>query len=224
MVKLGYKISGVQERDFLIAQELKMLKMIEQRESVVQYNGKTRDILSCFIKAVDSFENTDITHACILQDDLELCENFVEITTDICSQFPQAVWALFNSRIKESDYDKPYVKIRGCGFYAPAIIFPMSRWSEFKSWKKENCDDCFHDDVAIGEWCKRNKVEVMTTVPSLVDHLGGKVSLLGHNSGLKSKVWKGAEAPKKVNWKTDEFCMSKFTMPTGWKSYLEGWL
>ena len=224
MVKVGYKISGVQERDFFIVQELKQLNLLSQKDSVVQYNGITRDILSCFIRAVESYKDSDVTHVCVLQDDLELCDDFCKIVETCVGQFENAVWALFNSRVKPNDYENPYVKIKGCGFYAPAIVFPIKYISDFKQWKIENCDDCFHDDVAIGEWCKRNKIEVMTTVPSLVNHLGGKISLLGHNSGLTSKAWQGKEAPKKVNWKTENFSWTKYSMPTGWKSYLSGWL
>lgn len=41
-VKLGVKISGVEERNFFIVQELKKMGLLQDRETVVQYNGKTR--------------------------------------------------------------------------------------------------------------------------------------------------------------------------------------
>lgn len=212
MIKLGVKISGTHERDFLIAQELLKLNMTEKRNSVVQYNGSTRNILACFMNALESFESTDVTHAVILQDDLQLCDGFLEIVGKCCEHFEDAVWSLFCSRITDSDKktDSPYIRIKGCGMYGPAIIFPMKYLADFKSWQKECVPDGFiHDDIVIGEYCKQNKIEVMSTIPSLLQHLGGRSSLLGHNYNVISKVWKGEKEPLKSNWENMDYNTSK---------------
>ena len=212
MIKLGVKISGTHERDFLIAQELQKLNMIKERDSVVQYNGSTRNILACFMHALESFDGTDVTHAVILQDDLQLCEGVLEIVKKCCEHFEGAVWSLFCSRITDSDKktDSPYIKIKDCGMYGPAIIFPMKYLVDFKSWQKECVPEGFlHDDTVIGEYCKQNKIEVMSTIPSLLQHFGGRSSLLGHNCNVISKVWKGEKEPLKSDWENMDYNISK---------------
>lgn len=210
-VKLGVKISGVHERDFLIAQELKQLDMIKQKDFVVQYNGQTKNILECFNRALRSFEGTEVTHILVLQDDADLCNDFLPILEKCCENFPDAVWSLFNSRIKFEDKKSasPYIKIKGYGMYGVGIVFPKKYVNDFFDFQTECVPEGFiHDDTVIGEYCKQNKIDVMSTVPSLLQHLGGKSSLMGHNMGVVSKVWTGKTEPIKEDWNNTDYNVS----------------
>lgn len=221
-VKLGVKISGVEERNFLIVQELKKMGLLQDRESVVQYNGKTRNILGCFNRALKSFENTDVTHVLVLQDDADLCDDFLPILQRCCEKFENAVWSLFSSRVKSEDRKtaSPYIRIRGYGVYGVGIVFPMKYFQDFMDWQKECVPEGFeHDDVVIGEYCKQNGIDVMSTIPSLLQHLGGKSSMMGHNCGVVSKVWNGAGEPKKQDWDNLDFNTSAY-IGTGYCSNL----
>lgn len=221
-VKLGVKISGVEERNFFIVQELKKMGLLQDRETVVQYNGKTRNILACFNKALSGFENTDVTHVLVLQDDAELCDDFLQIVQKCCEQFENAVWSLFNSRIKPDDRktDSPYIKIRGYGMYGVGVIFPMKYYQDFMNWQAECVPEGFeHDDVVIGEYCKQSGIDVMSTIPSLLQHLGGKSSMMGHNCGVVSKVWSGAKTPAEQDWNNLDYNKSSY-IGTGYCSNL----
>lgn len=221
-MKLGIKISGMQERNFFIIQMLKSMNLIDKRESVVQYNGVTKVTLDNFFRACDSLNDGENTHVLIMQDDLELCDGFLEICSKIIEKYPSAIWTLFNSRIKDSDKknDTPYIKIVGCGCYGQAIIIPVSILEDMKKWCRENCytNGVIWEDVAVGEYAKRKDVDVMSTIPSLVQHIGARSSLVGHNFGMVSSVWKGRQKPLSENWDSDLVNKSKY-IGTSYNTY-----
>ena len=63
----------------------------------------------------------------------------------------------------------------------------------------------------------------MSTIPSLLQHLGGRTSMLGHNFNVISKVWKGEKAPMNENWDNDLYNHSKY-IGTGFDGYLKTYL
>jgi Na+/H+ antiporter NhaC len=56
-----------------------------------------------------------------------------------CENFPDAVWSLFNSRIKFEDKKSasPYIKIKGYGMYGVGIVFPKKYVNDFFDFQTE---------------------------------------------------------------------------------------
>lgn len=100
----------------------------------------------------------DVTHRLVLQDDLDLCDNFMNILETAVSNFPYAMWSLYSSRVRESDRNNkqsPYLQKRGCGFHGQAILMPANYIKPcFEYIESVFPKDYPHDDCAIGSFCK----------------------------------------------------------------------
>ena len=115
------------------------------------------------------------THRTVFPDDIEVCDNFRDICNHIVATHPNDIISLFCwdglSRKEILDnlttpYIESYVVI-GMG-----IIMPVKYIKPCFDWIKETYDDNIADDIAIQYWAKKNNIRVITTIPSLVQHLG----------------------------------------------------
>ena len=154
-----------------------------------------------------------VTHRLVLQDDLLLCEDFIQTLTKAIENFPYAMWSLYSSRVTFEDVEDkttPYLQKKGCGFHGQAICMPISYIKPcFDYIDNTFPKDYPHDDCAIGSFAKHYDMQVMTTVPSLVQHIAPNDSALGYNNKNKiSKVWQG-ENVSHINWDTDTFSVTK---------------
>lgn len=176
---------------------LPMLKSLGMDESIVlyddEYNKKEKNINAyrCCKRAF--LLPTTKTHVCVLQDDLELCDNFVEIAEKCAETFPNAVFSFYQSTLTEADKlpDSPYVKINGCGMYGQCIMIPSSIINIMFDWIDCNYGlDYTHSDIPIGAFCLKNNVSVMATNPCILQHLAHNDSAMGYNNKNKvSKVY-----------------------------------
>lgn len=154
---------------------------------------------------------TTHSHVCVLQDDLELCDNFVEIVNECAKQFPDRVFSFFNARLKPEDkLSTPYMEVRGSGMYGQAIMIPSSLISPLFFWVDEVYGPEYpHDDTAIGFFCNVHSIPVMTTIPCLVQHLACSDSELGYNNKNKiSKVYE--KSPDVASFKQNRYGLTKY--------------
>jgi len=149
------------------------------------------------------------THRVVLQDDTEVCNDFIDLLTICGRQFPQAVWSLFFSRNTVMHDETPYVKISPRGIYGLGVMMPKMLIAPCFKWIDRIYPDCKHDDSAFREFCHANKILTLTTAPSLVQHIGDE-STLGHGSSkyLKSHVWVG-ENLTGYNWDSKQYWKCK---------------
>jgi hypothetical protein len=138
-----------------------------------------------------------VTHRAVLQDDLELCDDFAGILEQAVSAFPRSVFSLYSARVRMEHRQKgasPYLEIPGGGgCYGQAIVMPVSLIAPCFEWIDSTLGAGYnHSDTAISEFCNQHSVQVLTTIPSLVQHLAPTASKLGYNNKRKvSKVWRG---------------------------------
>lgn len=127
-----------------------------------------------------------VKHRLILQDDIEMCDNFVETVNTIADAHSDCVLSLFSlSSPNYSPYRKksPYHQIdtlNGCAIMMPTdIIEPCMKWCD------ESTDEVLRlqDDLMITEYCKAHKIMMLTTFPNIVQHIGNE-SLLN-----KDRFW-----------------------------------
>lgn len=210
-MKIEFRIMGVPHRREKYI--LPMLEKLKMDESIVFYDekdGKNKNALSNARKAW--LADTDAEFVCVLQDDLLLCDQFVDAAYACAKNFPNSIFSFFNTRIKPCDVSKntPYINVVGCGVYGQAIMIPTYMIKPMFFWIDANYGkDYKHDDIAIGFFASLNDVMVMTTAPCIVQHLAHNDSVLGYNN--KNKVSRVFQQSVDVSFfDTRKFIKSKY--------------
>lgn len=120
-----------------------------------------------------SFTDINCGHCMFIDDDLEFCNNFLEISEKMIKVHPDAVFGLlpfyYENRITkqtESPYWNAGVTPGAC------LIIPKKYLKDVCSFMFSYCDKVCQDDLLIYLWCHRNRIQTITTIPSLVQHIG----------------------------------------------------
>lgn len=143
-----------------------------------------------------------ITHRLILQDDIDVCENFREIVDRIVKTHPERVLSLINflqpknfPNYNNTPYYRVYT-IPGCAILMPKeIIEPCVQWCD------ESTDETLkpHDDLMISKYCREHNVMMVTVLPCIVQHPDDD-SLLGHRHDWK-RTSKYYDEKGQADWK-----------------------
>lgn len=153
---------------------LKICKQLNMDESIVVYDDRENggDALYTARKAWLTPIKEGITHRLVLQDDVLLCDNFLDIVSDVINTMKDKVISLFNlvpielTKNKECCYRK-FETLSGTAIIMP-VVYIKNCWD----WIDKHCGECKHDDLMIAEYCKKHYIDMYTTIPSLVQHLG----------------------------------------------------
>ena len=190
---------------------LPMLKVLNLSEDIVFYDKPRKKKIAMQNAKRTWLSKTSSTHVCVLQDDLQLCDNFVQIVNKCSEKFPRAIFSFYQPRLRWEDKgkDTPYIRITSCGMYGQAIMMPANMIPLVFYWGDKNYgSDYPHDDTVIGFFASVNEVPVMATIPCLVQHLGHNASALGYNNKNKvSKVFD--EKPDLEQFDAETYIRSK---------------
>ena len=144
-------------------------------------------------------KDTDKPFIMVMSDDVELCNGFISYCKRIVNAHPDKIISLFpiqftrpvpGSRLPKIS---PYIltnKISGCG------IIMRTEWVKpcINSWPPDAKDD----DSSIHVWAVKNRIEVLTTLPSLIQHIGD-VSTIDTNRHL-GKTPYFSKNPNNMDW------------------------
>lgn len=114
----------------------------------------------------------NITHRLVLQDDIDICENFVKKVSNLIEILPNSIIGLFNHGAECEYKYKKVSYLYGCG-----IIMPVCEIKKcFDYIKKLENDDGMsgvteHDDLSIFYYANFNNIPVYTVFPQYVEHL-----------------------------------------------------
>ena len=136
----------------------------------VDYN---HDAMGNFLNSMRITENPCIH----LEDDIVLCDNFLQKVTDAVNQYPDYVINFFSLRKEDYEIGKPHF-VNGARFmmnqcfYIPSKIGVKiadfyDRWER----KKEHPTGC---DIMIADFMRENKMKYLQWFPHLVNHQIGK--------------------------------------------------
>ena len=213
--KVDIKIMAVKPRRNMV---LKMCEQmgLDEADTVIYddrpYGGGT--LYTCR-KCWEAPVPEGVTHRLVLQDDVLLCNNFVEIMNRIAEAHPEFIFTLFCPRIRMENAlpDSPYIIIKGCNTWGPGNMMPVSYIRPmFEFVDRELGPDFPFDDGIYSWWAQREKVYIASTIPSTVQHLCPTQSTLGYNNKNKiTKVWTGPDLDA-VNWNAKSVAFSK-SMP-----------
>lgn len=211
MYKCDIKIMAVKPRRKMVLDMCKQLRLSE--EECVIYDdrphggGPLYTCKKCWFAPVPH----GVTHRVVLQDDLLLCNDFTEIMNRIVNAQPEFIFSLYCSRMRfeYAAEGSPYVVIKGRNAWGQGILMPVKYVKPmFDFADKELGSDFPYDDGIYAWWAEHEKIEIMTTIPSTIQHLCSTDSTLGFNNKNKvSKVWTGADLSN-VNWEAKHLAFS----------------
>jgi len=131
------------------------------------------------------------SHHLVLQDDVELCKDFIRSVEEVIRVRPANLIALYTNaqsvlaaRLRGDSW------IERDGVCGPAMIWPTYLIAEFLQWQDSHIDIDFEfDTVRVSMWLIKTSKRAFATVPSLVEHLGWGSSTMGLNSSSKVAAW-----------------------------------
>lgn len=155
----------------------KMLKSLDMNESIVCWDDRPNggDAMYTARKAWLSPLSNECTHRLVLQDDVELCDDFIKHATAIADRHKTHAVSFIhfmNPKNYPNHRNTPYYKLTnmpGCAIMLPRdIIKPCMDWCE------KSDDEILkpHDDLMISKWCRENNVLMVGTMPCIVQHIG----------------------------------------------------
>lgn len=142
----------------------------------------------------------------VLQDDVEVCQNFKPGAQAALSHIPENHPACFfaNRRavLKAKAQGLSWALIAD-GSWGQASCLPTRLINDFLGWSKRSVREEFkHDDTRLAMYGLAKGLPFYCTAPSLVEHVGHNSSLIGHKTPRpRVATWYiGDGNPLKVDW------------------------
>lgn len=154
------------------------------------------------------------THILVIQDDVEVCENFIENVTKIIEVFPNRILTFFNPTYSQYKGFNYYVVDTGTRMFGQAICMPVDLAKQCFNW----CDDTLpemlkiDDDLNIKRFAEANKIKIIGTVVPLVQHLVNEFpSVMNNHFAVfwKSRLY-DRSLPNKIDWTTNNLDIKSF--------------
>lgn len=173
-MKIDIHVYGVHERDDMIAATVSKLNL---PKDCIHYDDRPGGGLMMYTakKAWLAPVVEGITHRVALADDVEVCDGFLDYCNQIAEAHPKSIISFFpyefmkkNSEIE--NLDTPYLKahiLSGC-----AIMMPVEYIQPCFTYVKDRFNDICADDEGIQAWADANDIEILTTIPALIQHIG----------------------------------------------------
>lgn len=139
------------------------------------------------------------SHVVVLQDDIEVCQNFAPAVERIAERHPDNVVVLFLAKLpphlagaalRTAKRKGVYVRTRlRSNDFMPVVgvLWPCRKAAEFLAWAEDAKlpgypRETRSDDAVAGRWAAVTKQEIIFTVPSLVEHPDREPSLIGRRA------------------------------------------
>lgn len=211
MYKADIKIMAVKPRRPYVLKMLEKLGLSEEDTVIYDDRPNGGGTLYTCRKCWEAEIPDGITHRVVLQDDLLLCNDFVNIINRIVNAQPEFIFSLFCSRLKPEHAieGSPYIIIKGRNAWGQGMLMPVKYVKPmFEFADRELGKDFPYDDGIYAWWATEEGMQIMSTIPSTIQHLCPTESTLGYNNSKKvSKVWIGEDLSK-INWESQAFTFS----------------
>lgn len=192
--KVSIRIFGVPERIENIRENQKRLRISDEFIFIDENHE------GCVPTAKKAWSYpTDKEFVLVLQDDVELCDNFMHYVNRIVEAQPDSIISLFSfqfarhTAVTRAPRVSPYVSTN---LLTAQGIIMRTEWIEecLASWS----DSVRGDDVNIANWANDNNIRILTTIPVIVQHVGDKsvfepARVLGRSEFYNKK-------PTEVDW------------------------
>ena len=173
--KLAFKIYGVLQRINIIKSIADQIN-INSNDIYLDDRPNGGDALYTAKKAYLS-DTGDATHLVVFQDDVELCNDFINICEQIIAAHPDKIVSLFPFDYQMysnqcENIGTPYLSVdimSGCG-----VIMPVQYIEPCFDYIKSEFDDKIEDDMGIKKWAEHAGVDIITTIPATIQHIGDR--------------------------------------------------
>lgn len=208
-MKCDIKIYGIEERKDNILKNKEILGLKDTDIFILKKEDRTtpqdRWPYKMCKKMFTSPVPKGVTHRLVLQDDVELSPNFRDYIDKLVNTQPDAIFMLtaLDFRTKNSygdSFKSPYTAIGQfvCGC---AVLIPVKYIQDMFSWIEKTYPDIWtghpHEDTAIRIFADRHRISSLTTVPSLVQHIGDVSTCCNYVQPLRTAYFSDWE---KADW------------------------
>lgn len=144
---------------------------------------------SGFETFIRSLEFTD--EPCVrIEDDIELCNNFVEVIENIISRKPDVIINFFRPNANDFRINKKETlrELTGKWFsYNQCTYYPQGIASKLAKWLREHREQYKEYDDAMRDYFVQNDIHFYQYCPNIVNHKS-EVSLIDKNRSVKHRV------------------------------------
>lgn len=163
----------------------KMLQALGLSEVIVAWDDRPgkNDAMYTARKAWTAPIPDGCTHRLVLQDDGELCEGFLEIAEQVAAKHPQEIVSFMHEgEVPGEGRYRPHVFSVGVALMIPVALLDDLWWfvdNRLPVVALPHLREIIkHDTTCIRYWLRYRHIPCITTVPSLVQHIGDE-SLVG---------------------------------------------
>lgn len=145
----------------------------------------------------------------ILQDDALPCNNFLQICEKITRSHPKSVVGLFpydflDKEVKPVNNNCPYYDL---GILSGVcVIFPAIYREKYLEFAKKS-ETPMQDDLTLYNFCQQENIEMIQTVPAVVQHIGAESFL---NKGASERKSDYFDENPIANWESREVVRLKY--------------
>jgi len=165
---------------------------------------------------------SNATHHILMQDDIVICNDFVNGVKDVIAAYSNDIISLFHGPRKAFDGSSRWGLSEGV--WGQAIVMPVPMVKEFLEWEKRNIDPSFpHDDSRVSLFAIKTKRYVKVPFPNLVNHRDTEVKSVMGNRWIKPRVssdFLGSRSPKDFDWTDKSNQMKSINSFTKYNKYL----
>lgn len=216
---ISIKIVGVREREYMIDE---MNRQLQLSAGDIIYDERPGGgyAFPMLKKAwLDPYAEEE-THRVVLNDDLELCDDFINICNQIAKAQPNSIVSFFSTYFNSSYCDQeiqklqtPYVR-HDVGIFGCAIMMPKNVAIECMEFTSMNYPDIKFESRAFTEFARERGIPIITTLPGLVQHIGDE-SLVDQSLPIR-RTTRFKKYPE-ADWNTKEVIelktMTEMTRP-----------
>ena len=165
---------------------------------------------------------SNATHHLLLQDDVVICNNFVNGIKSVISSYSNDIISLFHGPRKAFNGSARWGLSEGV--WGQGIVMPVYLVEEFLKWEAKNISKDFpHDDSRVSLFAIKTKRHVKVPFPNLVDHRDVEIkSVMGHK-WIRPRIssdFMGERNPEDFDWSNKKNQMKSVNSFTQYNKYL----
>lgn len=139
-------------------------------DDLIVYVDYNHDAMGSFLNAITYTEGPLV----MLEDDIELCDNFVEKIKEAIMQYPNHIINFFSLRKKDYELKKPYEELGSKFMMNQCNYIPSGYGNQiaefYKTWTRKMEHPTGYD-ILMADWMKSNKLKYIQWFPHLVNHI-----------------------------------------------------
>lgn len=191
--KIGHRIIAVPERMEYVNALLKDLSTDDAKVLIDnEHNG-------CMWNAIRAWEDyrsdPSATHWCVMADDTDVVNNYIQLERMCIERFPDAIWTFYSNEMQLSHRPKftPYINLQSLNIRGIAFAMPVRYIDGYVALCKQMLSKYKYqrDDATCRIYALLNNIPVMTTIPNLVRSHEIKSAMAGHGITHNSSAWQG---------------------------------